>query len=214
MPLVVQAAVGRRRARATRTAFHRSTMAARPWGLKRVVPLTRHDAVVKPRDRQAALQRFEQAVELPLLILSLVMLPLLIIPLAVELPSVLEVTMVAGGWSIWAACASAYVVRLSLSDKRWQFVRRQWLDLVGVVLPFLRPLRVVRSPRELRLLRMGRVVWGLERGRSGTSAAASSRAPSPRSRHWSLRAARGSVAQGRPPVARPSSPGARRTSRD
>ncbi len=179
------------------------------------LPLTRHDVVVKLRDRQAALQRFERAVELPLLILSLVMLPLLIIPLLVELPSGLEVTMVAGGWFIWAACAAVYFVRLSLSDKRWQFVRQQWLDLVGVVLPFLRPLRMVRSLRELRVLRLGRVVWSLERSRSGTSAAAaSSEAPSPRSRHWSPRGGRGSVAQRRTPVVRPSSPDARRTCRD
>jgi voltage-gated potassium channel len=113
---------------------------------------------VKPQERQAALERFERAVELPLLVLALVMVPLLIIPLLMDLPSGLEATFVALDWFIWAVFAFEYVVRLALSDQRWRFVRREWPDLLIVVLPFLRPLRVVRSARALRLLRLGRLV--------------------------------------------------------
>ena len=130
--------------------------------------VTGHDPVVKPQERQAALERFERAVELPLLVLALVMVPLLIIPILVDLPSGLEATFVAADWFIWAAFTFEYVARLVLSDHRWRFVRREWPDLLIVVLPFLRPLRVVRSARALRLLRLGRLVGVLgELGQEG-----------------------------------------------
>lgn len=110
------------------------------------------------RERQAALERFERAVELPLLVLALVMVPLIVVPLAVDLPDRVEATFVAADWLIWGAFAFEYVVRLSLTEKRWRFVRREWPDLLIIALPFLRPLRVVRSARALRLLRLGRLV--------------------------------------------------------
>lgn len=37
-------------------------------------------------------------------------------------------------------------------------MRREWPDLLIIVLPFLRPLQIVRSARALRLLRLGRLV--------------------------------------------------------
>ena len=51
--------------------------------------------------RQTALERFERAVELPLLVLALVMVPLLVIPLVVELPSGVEGALVAADWFIF-----------------------------------------------------------------------------------------------------------------
>lgn len=101
--------------------------------------------------------RFERAVELPLLVLAIAMVPLLLVPLVVDLPSGVQRTFVAIDWLIWGAFAFEYLVRLSLTTRRWAFVRREWLDLLIVVLPFLRPLRVVRSGRALRVLRLARL---------------------------------------------------------
>ena len=109
-------------------------------------------------NRQEALERFERAVELPLLVLALVMVPLLVLPLVLDLPDPVEDAFAAGDWFIWAAFAFEYVIRLALSPKRWHFVRREWPDLLIIVLPFLRPLRLVRSARALRLLRLARLV--------------------------------------------------------
>ena len=113
---------------------------------------------VNPEQRQAALERFERAVELPLLVLALVMVPLIVTPLIVDLPSGVEATFVAADWLIWAAFALEYLVRLSLTGQRLRFVRREWPDLLIIALPFLRPLRVVRSARALKLLRLARLV--------------------------------------------------------
>jgi voltage-gated potassium channel len=55
---------------------------------------------------------------------------------------------------IWAAFAVDYVVRLYLAPQRWRFVRSHPVDLLIVVVPFLRPLRLARL---LRLLRLGSV---------------------------------------------------------
>jgi voltage-gated potassium channel len=46
-------------------------------------------------------------------------------------------------WLVWLAFAVDYVVRLSLSAERWAFVRNHKLDLLMVLLPFLRMVRVV-----------------------------------------------------------------------
>lgn len=108
--------------------------------------------------RRRALERFQRATELPLLLLAIAMLPLLIVPLLVDLPSAVEAAFVAVDWFIWAAFAFEYVTRLVLTPDRRRFVRREWPDLLIVVLPFLRPLRVVRSARALRLLRLARLV--------------------------------------------------------
>jgi hypothetical protein len=61
--------------------------------------------------RQEALERFERATELPLLVLALAMVPLLVLPLLFELSSGVEAAFVAADWFIWAAFALEYVVR-------------------------------------------------------------------------------------------------------
>lgn len=111
-----------------------------------------------PDRRQQALERFQAATELPLLVLALAMVPLLILPLLADLPDRLDATFTAVDWFIWAVFAFEYVARLVLSADRWRYVRREWPNLLIVVLPFLRPLRVVRSARALRLLRLSRLV--------------------------------------------------------
>ena len=126
--------------------------------------------------RQEALQRFERAVELPLLVLALAMIPLLVLPLLLDLASGVESAFIAADWFIWAVFAFEYVVRLVLTPNRWRFVRREWPDLLIIALPFLRPLRIVRSARALRALRLLRLAAFL--GGSQPGGQATARAPS------------------------------------
>lgn len=111
-----------------------------------------------PERRQTALDRFERVVELPLLVLALAMLPLLTLPLLVDLSPSVKNAFVAADWLIWSVFAFEYVTRLILTTGRGRFIRRNWTDLLIIVLPFLRPLRVVRSARALRVLRLVRLV--------------------------------------------------------
>ncbi len=44
------------------------------------------------------------------------------------------------GWFIWAASAVEYVIRLAVTLGSLRFVLRRWLDMLIILLPFLRPL--------------------------------------------------------------------------
>ncbi|TGA83384.1 potassium channel family protein, partial [Streptomyces palmae] len=61
----------------------------------------------------------------------------------------------------WSAFALDYLVRLVLSEDRRRFVRSQWLDLLVVAVPLLRPVRLVQLYHGLRQ-RRDRPRLGLE----------------------------------------------------
>jgi hypothetical protein len=58
------------------------------------------DATKHQTARQVALERFERATELPLLILALGMIPLLLAPAVVDLSDTAEATVLALNWFI------------------------------------------------------------------------------------------------------------------
>lgn len=116
-----------------------------------------------PRDGEA-LDRFERQTAWPMLVLSLAIIPLLVIPLAVELSPTTETVIFTVDWIIWGLFAVEYGVRLYLAPSKGHFVRSNVIDLVVVVIPFLRPLRVARSTRLLRLMTAARVGALLARG--------------------------------------------------
>src|ERR1700709_30089 len=115
------------------------------------------DAVAKPSRRQGAYLRGGRALTLPLLILSLAMIPVLLLPVVVHLSHGWHETFDTIDLVIWGAFVIEYVIMLSLAASRWQYIRTHVLDLLLVVLPLLRPLRILRSVRALRLLRLARL---------------------------------------------------------
>ena len=90
------------------------------------------------------LDLWRQRTEWPLIGVAVLFLVAYGLPIALpDLPRSVDVlcgTLMTIAWLVFAA---DYVVRLSLSDDRWQFVRRYWLDLLVVALPLLRPLRLL-----------------------------------------------------------------------
>jgi voltage-gated potassium channel len=121
------------------------------------------------KDGGEAFQRFSRAVDGPLMVLALAMLPVIVVPLVVDLSPAQARAVLAVDYLIWAAFAVEYVVKLYLAPQRWRFVKANIPDLVIVVVPMLRPLRVLRSARLLRLLGLARVlafaVEGLQEAR-------------------------------------------------
>jgi voltage-gated potassium channel len=105
--------------------------------------------------RAAAFTRFSAAVDGPMLILSGLMLPILIVPLIWPLHGALAQSVAVGSYLIWGAFVAEYLAKLALAPDRRQFVRANLLDLVVIAIPFLRPLRLVRTLRLLRLVRLG-----------------------------------------------------------
>jgi len=94
--------------------------------------------------REALLIRIEQITELPLLILAFAMIPLLIGPFLWEMSPAEEATFVALDTLIWALFAVDLIVKVAIAPHRWAYLRRHWLEVLVVVVPFFRPLRLVR----------------------------------------------------------------------
>ena len=109
-------------------------------------------------ERRAELfESVERATELPMLVLAVAILPLLLLPLVLELPPAAETTVFALDWVIWAAFGLELGVKTYLAPARVRYLRAHWVDVLIVIVPFLRPLRVARSARALRALRLIRI---------------------------------------------------------
>lgn len=91
----------------------------------------------------------------PLLGLALIFLTVLLAPLLVTVGPTTRTVLTVVSALIWVVFTADYVIRLYLAPERWRFVRTHPLDLLIIVLPFLRPLRALRL---LRLLRVGSVL--------------------------------------------------------
>ena len=114
-------------------------------------------------DADRGRHRWERAVEVPLVVLALAFLaafawPVLEPDLGDDWRRVCHVV----EWTAWASFALDYVVRAALSERWWRFVLTHPLDLVIVVLPLFRPLRLLRMLLLLRVVdrRLGRNLYG------------------------------------------------------
>lgn len=116
------------------------------------------------RRRTNLLDDYETRTAIPLLALAVVALPLLVVPAVADLTPRAETVLLVLGWLIWGCFLADYGIRLFLAPDRWHFVRTHKVDLLIVVLPFLRPLHVARSARALRILRAARASTFLGRG--------------------------------------------------
>ena len=103
-------------------------------------------------------ERWEQRSEIPLLLLALAFLVAYAWPiLDPRLDHDLATFLLVLTWTVWGAFAVDLVIRLALADQRLEYAARHWYDVVLVVVPMLRPLRL------LRLLAFARIL-----GRSAT----------------------------------------------
>lgn len=94
--------------------------------------------------RQTRLNRLEHLAELPLIILSIFMIPLLVGPLFWQLTPIEEASFFAVDGIIWAIFATYLGVKFLFWPDKRSFVRNNWVDIIVVFLPFFRPLRLLR----------------------------------------------------------------------
>ena len=115
------------------------------------------------RKKAAALDSVERVTEAPLLALSVAIIPLILAPLMFDFSPGVDRALLLVDWSIWAIFALELSVRTYLAPRRASYLARHWFDVIIVVVPFLRPLRILRSAPLLRALRAGRGVAFLAR---------------------------------------------------
>lgn len=113
--------------------------------------------------REARLRRFERKTSLPLLALSAVFIVIVVLPYAAQMSAATRTTLDRVALVIWAVFALEFAVRLFLAPDKVRFLRRNPLDLVSVALPLLRPLRVVRAARLLRVVGLARAETSIVR---------------------------------------------------
>ena len=110
---------------------------------------------------QDAYDRFAAAVDTPLMIVTILWLPVLIIPLVTPVHGAVAETFAVIDYMVWALFVLEYVTKLYLSPSRAHFFKTHLLDLLIVAVPFFRPMRLTRLAR---LGRLGRVGVVLARG--------------------------------------------------
>jgi voltage-gated potassium channel len=120
-----------------------------------------------PERDAEAYERLSAAVDGPMAILTVLWLPVLIIPLVVHTKGEVAAALDLIDYVVWALFVVEYTVKLYLAPRRWQFIRTHLVDLLVIAIPFLRPLRAARLLRLLRLARVGVVlIGGLKRARA------------------------------------------------
>jgi voltage-gated potassium channel len=135
------------------------------------------EAEVLKRDRYELLQRLEDWLEAPMLVLAFVWLVLLVVELVRGESPLFDVL----GTIIWIVFILDYGVALVLAPERGAYLKRNWLTAVSLLIPALRLFRVSRAVRLLRLARTGRglrlvrVVSSLNRGMKALGASLSRR---------------------------------------
>ncbi|MBD8869955.1 potassium channel family protein [Nocardioides donggukensis] len=112
-------------------------------------------------------ERWERRTEIPLLVLALAFLVGYAWPiLDPDLDRTLERVLIGFSGLVWLLFAVDFAVRVRLAERRRRYVVEHWYDAALVVLPFLRPLRLLRLLVLVRVL--NRTAAGTLAGRVGT----------------------------------------------
>ena len=102
-----------------------------------------HSLGIDKGRQEELLNRIERVTELPLLILAFVMIPLLLGPLLWPLAPEGGIFVALDSF-IWAVFALDLTIKVVVAPRKRDYLRRHWLDVLIVVVPFFRPLRLLR----------------------------------------------------------------------
>ena len=96
--------------------------------------------------RNAVIKRLDELTELPLLLLAFIMVPVLLGPMLFEDSfSTAEKTLFRTlDIFIWAIFAADFSLKFVITPDKWRYLRRNWLEALTVLIPFIRPLRIIR----------------------------------------------------------------------
>lgn len=107
-----------------------------------MTPINKISLFVKSPD---SLQKVERVTEMPLMVMSFGMIPILTGLYLWDLSPVEERLYTALEISIWAFFAVIFAFKFVLAPSKRAYLRHNWLDALLVLLPVIRPLRIVRA---------------------------------------------------------------------
>lgn len=122
-------------------------------------------------EREHHLESLAARLDLPMTLLGIVFLLLVLAQNLATAPP-LRTALETAGWLLWAVFVAEFALRLYLAPARLRFLRRHWWQVVFLVLPMLRFLRLLFV---LRLARAGRVVSSAVRSSRSAGRVLSSR---------------------------------------
>jgi voltage-gated potassium channel len=103
--------------------------------------------------RDTLRRRYEEVSQWPLVVLALLFVAAYAWGvLRPDLPPWLLVTLRVVTVIAWPVFLADYLLRLGLAEHRWRFVRQNWVDGLAVLLPLLRPLRIISLVRVARVI--------------------------------------------------------------
>jgi len=108
--------------------------------------------------REEMLIKFERYTEVPMLALVIVMIGTLIAPMVWQFNDQTKLIFEIADWVIWGLFALELFVKTYLSSNRLAYLKKNWLDVVVVIIPLLRVFRIFRAFRLLRVVRLSRVL--------------------------------------------------------
>ena len=94
--------------------------------------------------REVILNRIEHLTELPLLLLKSPISALPVGPRCWELPDAREQLFFTLEIFIWPIFAADLILKVIVAPHRLQYIRRHWLEAIVVLVPWFRPLRIIR----------------------------------------------------------------------
>ena len=88
-------------------------------------------------------EKIERFTEVPMLILAVLYIPVFIVEYLPDVPPVVRRDTDVLQWAIVAAFAAVLAVKVAVAERRLEYLRSRWLEVLIVALPFLRPLRLL-----------------------------------------------------------------------
>jgi len=94
-------------------------------------------------------ERVDHYFHWPMIVLALAILPLLAIEVYRKPTGAMQFAIEIGFAVIWLAFVVEFSWKITIAESRIEYVRRNWFDLVIILLPLLRPLRAFRATQGL-----------------------------------------------------------------
>ncbi len=108
--------------------------------------------------REELREKLNRYLDLPLALASVVVALLIVLQLVGDLEEPWRGRVETLGWALWAVFFVEFAVKFALAPVKRTYLRRNWLDLLIVLLPFLRFLRLARVLRATRALPVFRLL--------------------------------------------------------